>query len=420
MSNIIVIYPQPDEHKEPRFGFSYDWALLGTVLHNNGHNVIMRDYSVMPFDKDSIITDLSENNIDIVVIEFDSFSLKRCENTIHGNKLIKYLKHFYPNIPIIIYGHYPCITKRNIDCADFTIMENNLNDIFSAIHSVLPSFQRIAIKTFDDLPFIDRQLINRNVPYFNQHYRSTLIQTAVGCDNTCIFCQRKGWQRNYTAHSDDYVFREFDLLHQQEIVNLWITDENFTFNLPRAKRLLSGLIENKLTLDMNISISSWANIDEEFLNLAKTANIKTISFGIETGNTDILRFYRKNIDLQKAKYIIRYADSIGIYTAGNFILGAPMETFDTINQTFVFIRECNFDSINFKILVYMQGAELFSTLPISLQSETSIFSCSENDLCNFSLQELQSMKREFLDKYYKDRKEYLQNKIERYGMPYHQ
>jgi len=415
MTNITVIYPQPNEYKEPRFGFSYDWATLGTVLHC----ALLRDYSVTPFDQDIFVMELQDNNIQIAIIEFDSFALKRSENILHGQELINIIQQTNPHIKIIAYGHYPCITKQNIEGADITIRENNLNVIFEAIHTLRPDLlSLIRFDTFDDFPIIDRPFLNRSIPYFEQHRKSTLVQTAVGCENTCIFCQRKSWQQKFMIHSDSYIFIEFEELQKQGIANLWITDENFTFDLTRAKRILTEFVAREITIDMNICISSWTNIDDKFLDIAKTANIKTISFGIETGNTDIQRFYRKNINLQKVKAVMQYADKIGIYTIGNFILGAPMETKETIKHTFDFIRECNFDAINCKILAYMRGAELFSNLPIALQNQACVFACKENGLCNFPLLDLESIKNEFLQQYYLERKDYLKWKIDKFGVPY--
>ena len=36
-------------------------------------------------------------------------------------------------------------------------------------------------------------------------------------------------------------------LKKQGFINIWIIDENFTFNLARAKRILTLLIEQKVT-----------------------------------------------------------------------------------------------------------------------------------------------------------------------------
>jgi hypothetical protein len=43
MSNVSVIYSRPNEMKDSRFGFSEHWALLGTILHNAGHKVVLLD-----------------------------------------------------------------------------------------------------------------------------------------------------------------------------------------------------------------------------------------------------------------------------------------------------------------------------------------------------------------------------------------
>ena len=169
---------------------------------------------------------------------------------------------------------------------------------------------------------------------------------------------------------------------------------------------------------MTISLSSWANIDEEFLNLAKLANVKVISFGIESVNEEVLLFYKKNIGLQSAKKLVQYANNIGIYTVGNFIIGAPMETPETIKETFMFIRDCGFDKINIKTLNYMQGSELYMTLPLELQNTTFLFACKENGLNSFSLQELTRIKNDFVKTYNEERRKTLKQKIKKYGTPY--
>lgn len=79
-----------------------------------------------------------------------------------------------------------------------------------------------------------------------------------------------------------------------------------------VKRTLKKILQSGLHDDLRFFISSWVNIDEEFLDLAKQCNIKIISFGIESGNKEILRFYRKNINIDEVPSIIRYANSLGI------------------------------------------------------------------------------------------------------------
>lgn len=200
---------------------------------------------------------------------------------------------------------------------------------------------------YDALPYIDRSML-LPIAYYRKNRRNTLLQTAKGCENTCVFCQRKGWQDHYVPHSDEYVLGELRVLQEQDYKNVWVTDENFTFDLGRAKRLFSTMYERSLMAGMRFFISSWANIDYAFLDLAARCNVRIISFGIESACREILDFYKKNIRPERVPDLIRYADSIGIFTVGNFILGAPMETDESIEATFS-----------------LQGGRLLSTYPLS-------------------------------------------------------
>lgn len=55
---------------------------------------------------------------------------------------------------------------------------------------------------------------------------------------------------------------------------------------------------------------------------AADANTRVMSFGIESGNQEILDFYHKNINLADVYKRIKYAASLGIYTVSNFIFSS--------------------------------------------------------------------------------------------------
>lgn len=416
--NIALVYPRPNEHKYPRFGFSYDWAVIATALHKQNNNVFLYDFSVQYYDRVSFLDFLISKAIQLVVIEFDSFTLKRSENFIHGYEIIDAIRSKCGKLPVIVYGHYPCIVKEPIKNADRTVNMGGLSYFSNCINEYLPPANQIHLDSINEYPFIDRTYINEQIPFYAKNNKSSLIRTSLGCGNSCIFCQRKSWCQHYTELPDRYVYDEFQLLAAQNILNLWIVDDNFTFHLGRAKRILKGLIDRGYTKDMKISLSSWVNVDEEFLELAHKANVKVISFGIESANYEILNFYKKNIDLQHAKDIIRHTDECGIFTIGNFIIGAPNETMDTISKTFSFIEECGFDQLNIKILSYLAGAKLFDYLPESLKNSTRVYACKENGLTNFSLTELEHIKNDFIEAYRKFRYSKLQDKIKKFGTPY--
>lgn len=411
--NVLVIYPKPDKSKKPRFGFSYEMMVISTILMKY-HDVHIKDFSCESFDALDFVEYICKEKIDIALVECDSYALKRSQNIIHAAKIIDILNQY---VTTIAYGNYCYITKRTFGNAKYTITENEINNIIDCInqferHNIVPY-----VETYDEIPYINRDML-LEISYYQENKQNTLLQTSKGCENTCIFCQRKGWQSCYLAHSDDYVLGEIKEIRRKGYQNVWVTDENFTFNLSRAKRLLNQIIQANLYENLRFFISSWANIDEEFLDLAKKCNIRIISFGIESGNKEILQFYRKNININKVPNIIQYANSIGIFTVGNFILGAPMETKDTIDETFDFIRKCEFDQINIKNLDYMIGSVLYGSLDDKLKTEDHIFACFENGLNSFRLNDIKKIKDTFLSEYYQLHRSVIEKKIRIFGTPF--
>lgn len=410
---ILLVYPQPDIDKHARFGFSYEMLTVATVL-SAYHSVTIRDYSCQKFDFAAQSVEIDQGHFDLLLLECDSFALKRSENIKNARELISICSG---KIPVIAYGNYCYITKKSFDKADYTICYNDINALLAQINELDDTAQVPYFSSYDALPYIDRKIL-LSIDYYRENCQNTLLQTAKGCENTCVFCQRKGWQNHYVPHSDEYVLGELRMLQEQGYRNVWIIDENFTFNLVRAKRIFSAIYERSLMIGMNFFISSWANVDYEFLDLAAKCNVRIISFGVESACQEILDFYKKNIRLEHVPDLIHYADSVGIFTVGNFILGAPMETDDSIDATFSLIELCGFDQVNIKILDYMIGSELYSGLPISFYGDDHVFACSENGLTHFSLEELISRRDRFLRKYYAKHKAEISEKIQRFGPPY--
>ncbi len=411
--NILMIYPKPDKSKKPRFGFSYEMLTISTVLAKH-HNVHIKDFSCESFDECDFVEYIHRENINIALVECDSYALKRSQNILHAAEIIDILNQYTTTIA---YGNYCYITKRNFGNAKHTITENDINNVIDCINQFEQYNTVSYIKAYDELPYINRDML-LEISYYRENGKNTLLQTSKGCENTCIFCQRKGWQCCYVIHSDDYVLGEVSDIKSNGFQNVWITDENFTFNLSRAKRLLKKIMQANLHENLRFFISSWANIDEEFLDLSRQCNVRIISFGIESGNAEILRFYKKNININKVPNIIRYANSIGIFTVGNFIIGAPMETEETINETFDLIRKCEFDQINIKNLDYMIGSSLYESLDDELKREDHVFACFENGLNAFRLDDIKKRKEAFLSEYYSSHRSTIEKKVCLYGTPF--
>ncbi|MCK4764689.1 MAG: B12-binding domain-containing radical SAM protein [Candidatus Aminicenantes bacterium] len=430
MADILLIYPCPGEIKHWRFGFSLKLLYLSAILKQAGHRVIdYLDYSIEKYDPEKFHTLAA--GAEVLIIEFDAFPLKRTINIEHGETLVKLTREKFPCKKIIVFGYDFALFPRSLENADFTLTGEPEKNILPVVDIVLckkrcsGTFEPQVLENLDELPFPDRDLLTPfaetggsiiSEPHLP---RSTLIETSRGCLGRCRFCQRRGWSRGFRAHSVDYVAREFAAIAGKNYRNIWISDDNFTYDLKRAKAILKVLDEKKLTRRKKIALSSWANIDEEFLELARSAGVSIISFGVESADEDILKFYEKHIDLKKLRDLIRKADRIGLYTVGNFIFGAPMESEATIEKTFAYIRETPFDQLNLKILDYMAGSELYNSLPPHLsENSRHVFACRENGLNRFPLRYLGEKLAHFRREFALSRQERLKAKIGSFGPPY--
>lgn len=114
--NILVIYPQPDKFKKPRFGFSYEMLTISTVLAKY-HNVYIKDFSCEAFETSDFVEYVRRESIDIALIECDSYALKRSQNTIHASKIIDILNQY-----VTLNDEFK--TEDHI----FACYENRLND----------------------------------------------------------------------------------------------------------------------------------------------------------------------------------------------------------------------------------------------------------------------------------------------------
>jgi len=428
---ILLVYPEPDFDKEYRFGYSLLLLYLSSSFKKLNFQVKLIDYSVNKFDDHSFIECI--NNVDCVIVELDAFPLKRSTNISNGIRIAQLTKEYKDKILTVAIGKHCTLVNKPIQGFDLTICgepEIELPNIIDEFIRKRETPKRlICLGTITDLskmPLPDRQLLDKEQirgKRLNKRAHlapSALLETSRGCPGNCSFCQRKGWDKKLRFFSEDNIFADFQSLISSGIKNIWITDENFTANLDRSKRILSMFAELKGNHQIKIAISSWIKIDKEFIIIAKKAGVSVISFGVESKNANILRFYNKSIDFTLLDEVLEEADRVGVYTIGNFIIGAPDDNTETIQETLNYAINSRFDDVNVKLLDYMIGSELYENLADNLkQGHIHLFSCSENGLSQFSKLELLAIKNKFVTEFKKSRKFKLLKKINKNGPPYY-
>jgi len=136
------------------------------------------------------------------------------------------------------------------------------------------------------------------------------------------------------------------------------TDENFTGNSERARAFCHQIVESGLNHGINYICQSRVAIDRETLASMQKANFTHITFGIESGNQQVLDKVHKGIRLEQSAQAVHWAHELGMITDGNFILGLPHDTRRTILETIRFACKLPLDYASFFLLVPYPGTEV--------------------------------------------------------------
>ena len=213
----------------------------------------------------------------------------------------------------------------------------------------------------DAVPFPARHLVP-NKAYFNfisTRRNYTVFNSSRGCPFHCIFCEAQG--SKWRARSAANVVAEFEECYEKHGVReIDIFDSSFTVNKQRVLEICRLLVSTGLSRKIIWDVRSRVDtIDEEMLVALKEAGCYRIFYGIESGNTEILKLLRKQIDLGRIEKIIRKTDQVGISAFGYFLIGAPGETPVTARQTIDFAKTLPLDFAIFNALTPFPKTELY-------------------------------------------------------------
>lgn len=224
--------------------------------------------------------------------------------------------------------------------------ERDLVHDWDAVPSVLPVYHR------------DLDIENYFIGYLQHPYVS--FYTGRGCPAKCTFCL---WPQTigghaYRAKSPAAVIREVqegkDLFGGR--VREWMFDDDtFTIDRRRAVEIAKGMKKLKLTWSCN----ARANIDYETLRELRDNGLRLLLVGFESGNQEILNRMKKGLRLSTARTFMENCRKLGIRVHGTFMIGLPVESLETIEETIRFAEELDPFSIQVSIATPYPGTELY-------------------------------------------------------------
>lgn len=185
------------------------------------------------------------------------------------------------------------------------------------------------------------------------------VITSRGCPNQCTFCDRSVFGRTLRQRSAENVAAEIEYLwHEHNVREIAFVDDTFTLRPQRIRELFQILDRKGISFPWTC-MSRINTVDEELLRLMRDRGCWHISFGIESGNEDILRRIKKNISLERARQVVQCCAKLGMRTKGFFIVGHPGETLETIEQTIDLALEMKLDDMVATINTPIPGSQQF-------------------------------------------------------------
>jgi hopanoid biosynthesis associated radical SAM protein HpnJ len=223
--------------------------------------------------------------------------------------------------------------------------------------------ERALIHNMDELPWVvdvykrDLEIEKYTIGYLKDPYLS--LYTGRGCPAQCTFClwpQTIGGHK-YRVRSPENVAAE--MAHAKklfpQVQEFFFDDDTFTANLPRAREIAQKL----KTLGVTWSCNSRANVNYETIKLMKDCGLRLFLVGYESGNQQILDRIKKGINIDEAKQFTKACKDLGVIIHGTFILGLPVETQETIENTIRYAMELDVFSIQVSLAAPYPGTELY-------------------------------------------------------------
>jgi len=349
MKIAIIAPPYPlEEAPSPPLGVAY----VAAACEQAGCEVRIFDYIVRRYTKEKLAAELDKFAPDVVGATSVTMNFKGAA------AIIQDVKHHNPSIITMMGGPHVSYdwanTLNDYSSIDLIVVgegEETLRELLPVIHdrSAWDTVKGIAfrrdgqsyftgvrafIQDLDTLPVPARHMLP--VSRYRALGFPVSIITSRGCPNQCIFCLG----RRMVGHKVRYrnprlIVDEIEDIISYGFTRINIADDLFTSNKVRVLAFCEELKRR----GTKISWSAFARVntvDAELLAIMRKAGCDTVSFGIESGNAEMLKRVKKGITLEQAVKAVQACKESGVNAFASFVIGLPGESPETLADTRTF------------------------------------------------------------------------------------
>ena len=285
--------------------------------------------------------------------------------------IAKQIKIKYPETPICLGGSHVSTVKEEAleefpfdfgvygegeitfsELIDYCKGHKKLKDISGLIYKenngqIIINQARALITEIDDIPFPAYDIFKMN------RYPQHRITTSRGCPFNCVFCNSHSiWTNKWRKRSAQNILDEIKLLiNNYKNKSIVFNDDSFNIDAKRVIELCNLMINENLDILWSTSIRVDL-ITDKIAQIMKKSGCYNVSIGVESANNEVLEKMNKHNTKEKIYAGIQILRKADIDVMGQFMIGNPGDTLETVKESIEFAKTSN-----------LTGAEFYTALP---------------------------------------------------------
>lgn len=226
---------------------------------------------------------------------------------------------------------------------------------------------RERIKDLDTVPHPARHLLPppsayRPTPASYRKLPLAVMMTSRGCPYGCTFCDRGVFGNYVRVHSPERVLDEIEeLVGRYGVREIRFFDDTFTIKRKNVEKVCEMIIERGLRFPWTC-LTRVNTVDKDLLRLMKEAGCWQVLYGLESGDPRMLDVLNKGSSVEQNAQAVQWALEVGLGVRGDFIIGTPGETMESLENTLAFTKRIGLDYAHFNKFVPYPGTELYERL----------------------------------------------------------
>ncbi len=333
-----------------------------------------------PFGLGYLAAVLERENIEVSIVDANTFTMtiseimKKVEayrpgviGITSGTAVIRVavalsmaIRQYNKNIKVVLGGPHASFDFKNmlsLECVDYVVIGEgeetflelcmrldkgeDIKDVkglaFRNGDEIIITASRPPISDLDSLPLPARHLVDFHKYIFAYAgiKSNVSIISSRGCSHRCAFCS-SGWlMRNWRGRSAENIMTEIKtIVHDYPQVRAFsFVDDDFCVNKNRVIRFCELMKQEHMDHFWWSCTARVDQLDDETVDIMKSAGCHRFYLGIESGSQDVLRQIGKGTNISQIKKTISMLKKKKLEVYSFFMIGNPGETINTINQT---------------------------------------------------------------------------------------